>query len=364
VAAANDNPALEAFLRSIPLFSLMEPPDMLELLRLLRPVELVPGQVLFRQGEPGNAMWVLGSTAEVSISATPKGGKRPSVIAYARGGDTVGEMALIDDGARSGTAVVVQGGHAHQIDAVDFHALRQSHSPPVFKILRRLSMELCAKLRATSDRIVPPSGQAPAAPAPTAGKRASDADVDAFRPLAKLPRVVKLALAQKVTVIQLDGVQPLFAEGDVGDAAYFVTAGEVTVGRNGKTLATMGPGSMIGLVSVIDKGRRSASCLSQGTARLLRLSRADFEALFSAGNAFAFDLVDLVCRQLVSHLRATNELIPSPGSFEARLTPPQPMPAIREAELLHQAEILPLDLELELDDGEIMLAGPLLTESR
>jgi CRP-like cAMP-binding protein len=356
VAHPDDNPALEAFLRSIPLFSLMESGDMLELLRLLRPVELVPGQVLFRQGEPGNAMWVLGSTTEVSISATPKGGKRPLVIAYARAGETVGEMALIDDGARSGTAVVVQGGHAHQIEAVDFHALRQSHSPPVFKILRRLSAELCAKLRATSDRIVPPSGQAPAAPAPTTGKRASDADLDAFRPLAKLPRVVKLALAQKLTVIELEGVQALFAEGDSGDAAYLVTAGEVMVGRNGKTLATMGPGSMLGLVSVIDKGRRSASCLSQGPARLLRLSRPDFEALFGAGNAFALDLVDLVCRQLVAHLRATNELIPRPGSLEARLTPPQPIAAIHLEDLASQAEVLPLDLELTLD--------PLSSESR
>jgi CRP/FNR family cyclic AMP-dependent transcriptional regulator len=334
-----DNPALETFLRSIPLFSLMEPPDMLELLRLLRPVDLAAGQVLFRQGEPGNAMWVLGSTAEVSISATPKGGKRPSVIAYARTGETVGEMALIDDGARSGTAVVVQGGHAHQIDAVDFHALRQGHSQPVFKILRRLCMELCAKLRATSDRIVPPSGQAPVAPALASGKRASDADVESFGPLAKFPRVVKLALAQKLTVIELDGVGPLFAEGDFGDAAYFVTQGEVTVGRNGKTLATLGPGSILGLVSVLDKGRRSASCLSQGSARLLRLSRTDFESLFSAGNAFALDLVDLVCRQLVAHLRATNELIPRPGGLHA----------IPGVDLASQAEVLPLDLELTLD---------------
>src|SRR5579871_1645367 len=98
--AAPDNPALESFLRSIPLFSLMEPGDMMELLRLLRPIELVSGQVLFRQGEPGQAMWVLGSQVEVSISATSHGAKRPGVIAYAKAGETVGEMALIDDGAR------------------------------------------------------------------------------------------------------------------------------------------------------------------------------------------------------------------------------------------------------------------------
>jgi len=29
-------------------------------LRLLRPVELEAGKVLFREGEPGRAMWVMG----------------------------------------------------------------------------------------------------------------------------------------------------------------------------------------------------------------------------------------------------------------------------------------------------------------
>jgi CRP-like cAMP-binding protein len=273
------------------------------------------------------------------------------VIAYARAGETVGEMALIDDAGRSGTAVVMQGGHAHQIDAVDFHALRQSHSPPAFKILRRLCVELCARLRATSDRIVAPSGQAPASPGLSLGRRPTDADLEALPVFAKLPKVVKLALSQKLNVVQVEQVHPLFAEGDEGDSAYFLVSGEVTVGRNGKTLASMGPGSMLGLVSVIDRGRRSASCVATGAARLLRLGRADFDQLFGAGNTFAFDLVELVSRQLVAHLRQTNELIPRPGQIQARLTPPQPIPAVPVPPGVEEAEILPLDLDMEIDWG-------------
>jgi CRP-like cAMP-binding protein len=347
--------ALEGFLRTIPLFSLMEAPDMMELLRLLQPVELEAGQVVFRQGEPGTAMWVLGSPVEVSLTAVPRQGKRPGVIAYARAGNTLGEMALIDDGARSATAVVVQGGPAHRIDAQDFHALRQNHSPPAFKILRQLCLELCTKLRAASDKVVAPSGRTLAAAPPPAGRRATDADVDEFSPLAQSKKTVKLALAQKLTVIDLEGVQPIFGEGEEADAAYFITRGEVTVGRNGKTLATLRPGSMLGIIAVLDRGRRSASCLSGGQVRLLRLARGDFETLFTSGNQFAFDLVELVSRQLVSHVRDTNELIPRPGQIQARLTPPQPIPAIRLSQPKTEAEILPLELDVDVSPASTLL---------
>src|SRR5688572_4235718 len=120
------SPALEAFLRSIPLFSLVEPDEMLDILRLLRPVSLEAGQVLFREGQPGEAMWILGSGCEVAISAQPPDSRRPVQVAYPCEGETVGEMALVDDGQRSASAVVVQGGSAHQIEAIDFHVLRGS----------------------------------------------------------------------------------------------------------------------------------------------------------------------------------------------------------------------------------------------
>src|SRR4051812_16771901 len=216
------NAALEQFLKSIPLFSLVEPSDMMDLLRLLRPVELTPGQVLFREGQAGAAMWVLGKDAEVSISATPKDGKRPVVIAYCKRGDTVGEIALIEDSDRSATAVVTQGGLAHEISAVEFQTLRQGWTPAAFKILRRMCIELCAKLRASSDRVAPSSpAHVETAPLPI-GPHATMEDLDAFPALKSLPSVVKLALTQKLRVVTTEGLQPVFAEGEVADAAYFL----------------------------------------------------------------------------------------------------------------------------------------------
>ncbi|MHB8872454.1 MAG: cyclic nucleotide-binding domain-containing protein [Myxococcaceae bacterium] len=342
------NPALEQFIRSIPLFSLVAPEDTMEILRLLQPVQLEPGEVLFREGAPGDAMWVLGTGCEVSISATPPGSKRPVVVAYARGGGTLGEMALIDDGSRSGTAVVMQGGPAQRIQASDFHALRSAYTPAAYKVMRRMCMDLCARLRATNDRIAPSGGSNVQAPELVPGKRPPVERLDEFGPFKPLPKVVKLALAQKLQLVEVTEMTPIFAEGEVADAAYFILAGEVSIGRGGRTFANLGPGSMFGLVAAIDQGTRSASAITAGPAALLRLNDSDFDGLFSSGHRFAYQLIDLVARQLVSHLRNANQLLPAPGQAPS----PQPgaaSPAAAQRAPEPEMGMLPLDLDLEVD---------------
>lgn len=344
--------ALEQFIKSIPLFELVEPQELTTILRLLRPVELSPGQVLFREGEPGKAMWVLGDGLEISISTTPEGARRPVVAAFAKQGETVGEMALIDEGPRSATAVVVQGGNAHEISALEFHSLRQAGDSAAFKVLRRLCVELCRRVRATNERIVPPGQAQVATPSLEPGRPVTDEVLDEFPPFRNLPKVVKLALAQKFRLIEVHGLTPVFGEGEVGDAAYFLLAGEVTVGRNGRTFANLGPGAMFGLVSAIDQGPRSASCVTCGPARLLRLSDKDFDALFGSGHKFAFHLVELVSRQLVSHLRNANQLLPQKGGV------PRPLEAVApvaSGPLQFDLDSIPLELEVDFEsEGDLL----------
>ncbi|MGQ0504878.1 MAG: Crp/Fnr family transcriptional regulator [Myxococcaceae bacterium] len=333
------NSALEQFIRGIPLFVWVAPEEMLDILRLLRPVQLEAGQVLFRQGDPGTALWVLGQGTEVSISATSDASQRPVVLASAHSGETVGEMALVDDGSRSATAVVMQGGTAYQIDAVDFHTLREANHAAAYKVLRRICTDLCGRLRATNERIAPTSNASGAGPGELPSRAATIAEVEAYPPFKAFPEVARIALAQKLRAVQLDAIRPVFAEGDAADAAYFVLEGEVTVGRNGRTLATLGPGQLIGLVGCLDKGTRSASAITAAPTTLLRLASRDFDWLVTQGNRVTFRLIDLVTRQLVTHLRQSNKRVPlvTPSGFTPLPPPPQLEPAL-----------LPLDLELDL----------------
>ncbi len=332
-----------------PLLKTIEPGEASELQKLLHPDPLENGRVLFREKTPGEAMWILGAGAEVSISATPPKAKRPVVIAQARDGETVGEMALIDEGPRSATAVVTRAGPANRIDAAEFRPLRDAFHPVAYKILRQICKELCGRLRATSARIAPSSsGAGEASGLVVAPRVATAAEIDEFAPFRGLPKVVKLALSQKLRPVHTDFDEPIFSEGDEGDSAYFLVDGEVSVQRNGQILATLQPGAMFGLISVIDQGRRAAGCVTKGPARLLRLSKADFDSLFSSGNRFAFQIVDLASRQLVAHLRSANELLRGPsGAAGTSLSPASApgAPGGPDAE----PEIIPLELELELE---------------
>lgn len=366
---ALSNPALAQFIRGIPLFSLVEEADLSEVLRLLTPVELAAGEVLFREGEPGRAMWVLGTGVEVSVSSSIEGTRRPIVVAYARGGDVVGEMALVDDGPRSGTAVVVQGGHAHRLDAQQFHAMRATFVPAIFKVLRTLCVDLCRRLRETTDRIVPGGTTHVFTPRLPNGARPSPELLDAFPPFRGLPSLVKLALGQKLDVVQVSEVTPIFAEGEPSDGAWFIVEGEISVGRNGKTIANLPAGTMFGVVACIDDGARSASCVTTGPATLLRMSERDFDQLFASGHRFAFQMVDLVARQLVQHLRDANRMLPLPGRAAGTAGLAQPVPQmLPAAPAAEDLDLIPTELEVddalpievELDLGDFTPAGELL----
>lgn len=364
------NPALEQFIRSIPLFALIEPGDMGEVLRLFRPAELSVGEVLFREGEPGKAMYVLGEGAEVSVLTTAVGRPEPVVVAHGRCGDVIGEMALVDDGPRSGSAVVTRAGHAHVVDAQEFHAMRGTFVPAAFKILRKISLDLCLRLRATNERIVASGRVMIDTPRRPRGPKPDPSVIERFLAFRGLPAVVKLALAQKLELIEVSEITPMFGEGEPNDGAYFIVEGEVSVGRNGKTLANLGAGSMFGLVACIDDGLRSASCLTTGPATLLYMSDRDFDALFASGHRFAYQMVDLVARQLVQHVRDANQLLPSPGQPWG--TPPSgrpsPVPMMLSqlvAKPRDEADFsdleLPLPLELEIELGEGIILGQLIS---
>ena len=321
---------------------------MQDLLPLLQPVKLEAGQVLFRENTLGDGVWILGDGTEVSISQSR--GKRPVVIATNKAGETVGEMALIDGGPRSGAAVVTQAGPALYISAPDFRALREAYRPSAFKVMREICSQLCSRLRATSDRVAPSPAAAPTPHPPSVGRRPTEAEIDEFGPFQTLPQVVKLALCQKLQSLDVQPGEAICLGGELGEHAYFLVSGQVEVTRNGQSLHCLGPGAMFGMVSLIDEGRRSATCRALSAVRLLLLSKPDFDHLFMAGNRFAFQMVDLVSRQLVGQLRSANQLISGSDSepLSRGLDPGPP------AGLAALPEMLPLELEIELSLEEAL----------
>lgn len=335
--------ATEAFIQQVPFFSGSRPAEVAELSQWLASVPLRAGEVLFCEGERAAAMWVLAGTAEVTVTAAGLEGVAVEV-AYLRAGDVLGEMALVDQGPRSGTATVTRAGDAFRLDAESFRALRAADASIAYRILRRISVGMCLRLRQANERLGTGGARAGTSRAevPLVLTQPSPETLDEFPPLRRFPALVKLALAQKLQLVEVDAPTPIFGEGEEGDAAYFILSGAVDVVRQGVTLATLEQGNLLGIVACIDDGVRSASCVTRGPARLLRMSNTDFEQLFESGHRFAFRLIDLIARELVTHIRAANRKLDGQalddeplvlGLDQALPEPPDPLarPGLRAA---------------------------------
>ena len=100
--------------------------------------------------------------------------------------------------------------------------------------------------------------------------------------LSGLPERLFTNLFGRAVKVRLRADQALFLAGDVGDGCYRVEEGllKVTmVSRSGneRILAFVGPGTIVGELSVVDSLPRSASVIAVRNAALSFLSRANFE---------------------------------------------------------------------------------------
>jgi CRP-like cAMP-binding protein len=84
------------------------------------PVQLLPGDVLFKAGESGDSMFVLLQGAlDVYVD--------DQLVGQSARGDIVGEMALIDQSPRSATVVAREASSLVKLDSARFQRLIQQN---------------------------------------------------------------------------------------------------------------------------------------------------------------------------------------------------------------------------------------------
>jgi CRP/FNR family transcriptional regulator, cyclic AMP receptor protein len=101
--------------------------------------------------------------------------------------------------------------------------------------------------------------------------------------LSAVPEHLALRLFAKAVLVQVAADQALFLAGDPGDGCYRVEHGLLKIGMaspagSERILAIVGPGAIIGELSVIDGRPRSASVTAVRESRLSFVSREAFEA--------------------------------------------------------------------------------------
>lgn len=141
---------LQAFFGRIPLFSTLTPDELNEFIRAIQPTSLKQGDILFKEGDQGDAAYVIQSgTVEIFLER-PEGH-----IALAELGTdaVIGEITLIDGQKRTAHARAKDDVALYRLDKSEFDFLRRNLRPVAFKIMREISVTVCDRLRETNDLI-------------------------------------------------------------------------------------------------------------------------------------------------------------------------------------------------------------------
>lgn len=156
---------------------------------------------------------------------------------------------------------------------------------------------------------------------------------DSLKRIALLQAIDPAALERLAAVLEpreyVDG-QPVFREGDPGDAVYFIASGMVRIEkRTGasansvKVLTILQPGDYFGEMALLDREPRSASAVAAGPTGLFRLSTDAFSELHGgaghAGLSVLFAMIRTAgerIRRLSTHVVVYDEIGKAIGESE------------------------------------------------
>ena len=232
-------------LASTPLFAGLSQEALGALVEQLQLVTLGAGGVLFYEGDPGDALYVI-VEGEVSVSA-----EGPPRVEMARmgAGAFIGEVALMTDQPRSATVTAIEDAELLRIDRKTLSKVLSEHGEVLSAVLRFVRDRLVDRWTRTSPL---------------------------FRPFSTSERQ---QLASRFKFLEVADGSTLLAAGDRPDGLYIVLAGKFLVQRSSRAVATLGPGELIGETALLSGGQFKSDVIAQGKSLALCLPAADFREM-------------------------------------------------------------------------------------
>jgi CRP-like cAMP-binding protein len=278
----------------------------------MQPIELAPGQLLWRQGQTADALHLI-SEGRIGIYLRQPGGTEVHLTTLGPG-EVIGELPLIAGGTRSATARVLDRARMLSLSRVDFAALTLRRSPGALALRRSICAIACTRLRERYQQLANslgpdvPSGasEPPAAAELTESAPPQDylSNLAFFRDFAadhlrSLVEGSQLFMIPRRRVIE--------HEGDAPRGCYVTLNGavEMTIerGRHRIPIGLAGPGRAFSYVGLIDGKTAPVTVRTRELSLLLRIAPEPFAGYFHGATAESHALFNAIERDLMGALR-------------------------------------------------------------
>ena len=300
----------------------LDEPAAAQLLVLATQVSFTAGSRLVRQGEASRGAYVLRQGKVEARVSLPGGGEQ--MVAALDAGSMFGETALLEHGICSASVVAVSNVDGWFIEREPFRALTAGRNLTALAIQRTITFGLVQRLGALNSALqaysapedkvatdVPP-GQDPLAKTFRASR--GTFDHHAFLPI--LPFFAGFSpdeideVTASVKVLEIARGQWLFVAGQTATACYLVMRGAVEAcvhidGRE-RRMALLGPGSLVGYLSVLRDTPHGAHARARENTALLEFPAADFVALYNGTSGAAVKAQHAINRNLLQSLARSN----------------------------------------------------------
>lgn len=137
---------LEHVLMSMPPFKKFNPKHLNDFLNIIHNRAYTTGEYIFHQGDPGIALYII-TDGEVVISETHTDGESYDLALLGKG-DFFGEIALMDEGVRSASAIATRKSSLAVIFRPDMDEFIDKYPKKGVEILTGISQILATRLKA------------------------------------------------------------------------------------------------------------------------------------------------------------------------------------------------------------------------
>lgn len=321
-------------LENTPVFSKLSKEECQMLAPVFKEQDLEDGEVLCREGDPGDSMAVV-ALGGLLIEVVGENGER-TVVSRRAQCHTVGEMSCLDPLPRSATVRAQGRTKVLLLTRAMLDTLKVKRPDLFSRVVRGIAYRLAEMLDETNALI---SRLLRVKREPTQPRQPSLEQIQQSssrgRPVKTKAKLSPQGILEGMNETERDvlGVvteprrfQPgevICVEGEPGPEAYFVVEGAVDVLKHidGKSyrLATTSTGGFLGQRALLREGRRSATlrASTQG-ATIFCLSRDSFEGLIEAESPLAIRFQEAVTITGIRQLRQANEMAAYLGAREEK----------------------------------------------